>query len=52
MRKKALKLALHKETVRELSGKQLSRAIGGLENDGGLAQTRDKQCTAAAAGGG
>lgn len=55
MRKKTAKLALRKETVRELSRKELSRAAGGTETDdpaNALAQSRDKQCLAAAVAGG
>jgi hypothetical protein len=51
MRKKTFKLALCKETVRELAGKGLSRVVGGLETDTAadvLAQSRDKQCLVAA----
>ena len=52
MRKTTAKLALRKDTVRELSRKELSRAAGGTETDdpaNAVAQTRDKQCGSAAA---
>jgi hypothetical protein len=55
MRKTTAKLALRKETVRELSRKELSCAAGGADTDdpaNGVAQTRDKQCVAAAVAGG
>jgi hypothetical protein len=53
MRKKALKLTLCKETVRDLSVKELSRAAGGLDPVVAVVpQSRDKQCVAAAVTGG
>lgn len=55
MRKTTAKFALRKETVRELSRKELSRPAGGAETDApanAVAQTRDKQCLAAAVAGG
>jgi hypothetical protein len=54
MRKTTAKLALRKETIRELSRKELSRAAGGADTDdaNAVAQSRDKQCLAAAAAGG
>ena len=54
MRKTAAKLALRKETVRELSRKELSRAASGGDTDtlaDAVPQSRDKQCVAAAATG-
>ena len=54
MRKTTAKLALHKETVRELSRKELSYAAGGTETDApadAVPQSRDKQCLAAAVAG-
>jgi hypothetical protein len=44
------KFALRKETVRDLSRKDLSRAAGGSDTEdaaNGVAPTRDKECTAA-----
>lgn len=55
MRKTTAKFALRKETVRDLSRKELSRAAGGSDTDdaaNGVAPTRDKQCLAAAVAGG
>ena len=55
MKKTTAKLALRKETVRELFCKELSRAAGGGETaplSDAVLQTRDKQCVAAAAAGG
>ena len=51
MRKTTAKLALRKETVRELSRTELSCAAGGVDTDdtNAVAQSRDKQCLAAAA---
>jgi hypothetical protein len=46
MRKTTRKLMLRKETVRALSGQDLSRAIGGLETDAAepYPQTGLRQC--------
>jgi hypothetical protein len=55
MRKTTAKFVLRKETVRDLSRKELSRAAGRAGTDdpaNGVAQTRDKQCLAAAVTGG
>jgi hypothetical protein len=55
MRKTTAKFALHKETIRELSRMELSRAAGGGDTDtlaDAVRQTRDKECGAAAAAGG
>jgi hypothetical protein len=55
MRKTTAKFALRKETIRELSRMELSRAAGGGDTDtfaDVVRQTRDKQCVAAAAAGG
>jgi len=53
MRKKALKLTLCKETVRDLSVKDLSRVGGGQDTVAAVVpQSRDKQCVAAAVTGG
>jgi hypothetical protein len=55
MRKTTAKFALHKETIRELSRMELSRAAGRGDTDTPPAagrQTRDKECVAAAVAGG
>ena len=55
MRKTTAKFALHKETIRELSRMELSRAAGGGDTDtlaDAVRQTRDKECVAADAAGG
>jgi hypothetical protein len=46
MKKTTRKLVLRKESVRALSGQELSRAIGGLETDTAAPypQTRCRQC--------
>ena len=46
MKKTTRKLVLRQETVRELSGQALSRAIGGQETDPAVAypQTGPRQC--------
>ena len=46
MEKTTRKLVLRKETVRELSGKELTRVIGGQGTDtaDGMSQSGDKQC--------
>jgi hypothetical protein len=51
MRKTTAKFALHKETIRDLSRMELSRAAGGADTDtlaDLVRQTRDKECLAAA----
>jgi hypothetical protein len=47
MKKTTRKLVLRKETVRALSGQELSRAIGGLETDTAAPYpfSNPKQCT-------
>ncbi len=55
MRKTTAKFALRRETVRELSPMELSRAAGRGDTDtlaDAVPQTRDKQCLAAAVAGG
>ena len=55
MRKTTAKFALHKETIRDLSRMELSRAAGGGGTDtlaDALRQTRDKECGAADVNGG
>ena len=45
MKKTTRKLVLRKETLRELSSKELSRTIGGLETDAdAVKQSGYKQC--------
>jgi hypothetical protein len=55
MRKTTAKFALRKETVRELSRMELSRAAGGGDTDtlaDAVRPTRDKECGSADAAGG
>lgn len=55
MRRTTAKLALRKETIRELSRKELLSTAGGADTDDpadAVVQTRDKQCVAAAVAGG
>jgi hypothetical protein len=44
MKKTTRKLMLRKESIRALSGQELSRAIGGLEITEPYPQTRPRQC--------
>ena len=48
MKKTTRKLVLRKETVRELSGQELTHVIGGLDTDDAYPQSRDRQCLIAA----
>ena len=50
MKKTTRKLLLRKATIRELSGQELTRVIGGQETDTAIAYpySNPKQCTATA----
>ena len=48
MKKTTRKLVLRQETVRELSGQALSRAIGGQETDVAVPFSGDRVCKTAA----